>query len=109
MWITAMLCRRHVPGRIFSGKHRVAVKGTKFQRKRKTLNNKQIENNEKLLSYPFFTVTEEHAHATTRNEEQRREFFANIKRKRNFGKPTILNTTSARTGGHLKHLDVARN
>ncbi|CAB4024094.1 ribosomal 63, mitochondrial [Paramuricea clavata] len=108
MWITTVLFRRHVPGRIFSGKHRVTMNVTKYQRKRLNENNQRIENNKELLSYPYLTVSEEHSHAAARNNKERTKFFDMVKRKRNLGKPVVNNVSSSPTPGLLQHLNVTK-
>lgn len=107
MWISNILFRRHVPGRIFSGKHRVTMKVTRLQRNRKKENDLRVENNKAFLSYPYLTVCEEKSHATSRNVEQRNSFFDIARKRRNLGNP-ILNTTTSNVKGFLEHLNVTK-
>ncbi|XP_028400941.1 ribosomal protein 63, mitochondrial-like [Dendronephthya gigantea] len=109
MWITTVLFYRHVPGRIFSGKHRAVMKVTKYQRKRVDRKNQQIESNMELLSFPFLTVSQEHSHATARKHKERKDFFDKIKQNRTLGKTAVHNVTnSSRTPGLLQHLNVTK-
>lgn len=74
MWLTRILCKQHIPGRIYGGKYRLVKRETPTIRRTKVKNELRLQRNESLLVVPYLTQAQEFEHAWERKQEEQRMF-----------------------------------
>ncbi|XP_003477440.1 large ribosomal subunit protein mL63 [Cavia porcellus] len=99
MFLTAVLCRGHIPGRQWIGKHR-RPRFVSEQAKRNMIRRLEVEaENHYWLSMPYMTAEQEHGHAA----ERRARAFEAIKAARAAKFPPHRFAAD-----QLEHLNVTR-